>query len=346
MPKPKYLQKILFWIVLGFLSTFFAEVLSGSAPDFLFKAFGYFGILPIYLLHSLLLAALVIRKAQPYSLRTLYLASLLFGMYEAYITKVLWSPPWNAGALKIAHLALSETLLLVFFWHSIFSFILPLFWIESLSVPSPRLPGLLPEKWQARLISPRGALLTGLAGGWLAGSAIGNPQGALLYVFADCLTLSLLLMLLRRSNQKQGFDLESLLPRKMEAAILAFLLMLDYLLFGLYLRREVQPGLSGHAVVLLLYGMIVFLMIKSMRKDKQQVSEPQEFTQNNRRYTLKNWFSLCAGLAVSALTASLLPEDARNLLVGLILLACTLLGVVFFTLSLISLFRKNKTISS
>ena len=64
MPKPKLLQKVFFWIVLGFLSTFFAETFSGSSPDFLFKTFGYFGIIPIYLLHSALLAALVMQRGK------------------------------------------------------------------------------------------------------------------------------------------------------------------------------------------------------------------------------------------------------------------------------------------
>ena len=57
---------------------------------------------------------------KPFSLRTLYFVSLLFGMYEAYITKVLWSPPWNPGSLRIAGIALAETTLLVFFWHAVF----------------------------------------------------------------------------------------------------------------------------------------------------------------------------------------------------------------------------------
>ena len=62
MNQPTKTLRFVFWILLGFLSTFFAEALSGASPDFFFKDFGYIGIFPIYALHSLLLAALVIRK--------------------------------------------------------------------------------------------------------------------------------------------------------------------------------------------------------------------------------------------------------------------------------------------
>jgi len=80
---------LFFWVVLGILSTYFAEVLSGSQPFVFFIEFGYVGIIPLYALHTLVLSALAIRPKRPFSIRTLYLFSNLFGMYEAYITKVL-----------------------------------------------------------------------------------------------------------------------------------------------------------------------------------------------------------------------------------------------------------------
>ena len=341
MHKPKLFHKIYFWIVLGFLSTFFAETFSGSSPDFLFKAFGYFGIIPIYLLHSGLLATLVMQRGGLYSLRTLYFVSLLFGMYEAYITKVLWSPPWNPETLHISGIALAETTLLVFFWHSVFSFLLPIFWIESLAIPSPHLPALLPEKWRARLICKRGALLTGLIGGVLAGTSVGNLPQALIYLLVDCLVLSLLVFLLERSNRETSYNLKDLLPRRGEVIVLAVLLLVVYLLFGLFLRRDVQPGIAGHAAVLLLYAAIVFLIIRSMRKDRQQMAEDAAEPPQSPGYTFKNWSVLCASLTLSGAVVSLIPIDTRSVLAGIILLSCTLAGVALSMAALVSLFRKD-----
>ena len=341
MRTPKLIHNIFFWIVLGFLSTFFAETFSGSSPDFLFKTFGYFGIIPIYLLHSVLLAALVMQRDKPYSLRTFYLASLLFGMYEAYITKVLWSPPWNPGSLRFSGIALAETTLLVFFWHSVFSFLLPLFWIESLAVPGPHLPGLLPEKWRARLIGKRGAILTGLTGGILAGSAIASPPQAFVILLADSLALSLLVFLFRRSNRETGDSLKDFLPRRGEVIALAVLLLVVYLLFGLFLRREVQPGLAGHAAVLVLYGVIIALMLSSMRKDRQLPDGNTTIPQQNAGYTVRHWLVLCTSLTLSGTLVGFLPSNLRALLDGVVLLACTVTGMVLFVASLLSLFRKQ-----
>jgi hypothetical protein len=342
MVKPKLIHKIFFWIVLGFLSTFFAEVFAGSAPDFLFMSFGYYGIVPIYLLHTLLLAALVIGRRKWFSLRTLYFASLLFGMYEAYITKVLWNPPWNPNAISLAHMAVAETILLVFFWHSIFSFMLPLFWIESLTTPAPQLPGLLPEKWHKRLIGYRGAILIGLVGSILAGSAVGNPEQALMYVLVDCLTLSALVFLAKLFNRKKAFDLASFLPRRGEAVVLGILLLVVYLLFGINLRRDIHPGFLGHAAILFMYGAIILLIILSMRKDRQQAAVMEEKQTQTRGFSTKHWFTLCGILILSAPLVSLIPENLRGLLTGFVLLSCVALGLVFMVSSLINLFRKAK----
>lgn len=345
MLKPKLLRKIFFWIVLGFLSTFFAETFSGSAPDFLFKAFGYFGIIPIYLLHSVLLAAIVIGRGKPFSLRSLYFVSLLFGMYEAYITKVLWSPTWNPEFWHLAGMAVAETSLLVFFWHAVFSFLLPLFWLESLAMPTPRLPALLPEKWRARLVSLRGAILTGLIGGIMAGSAIASPPQAFVILLADSLVLSLLVFLFRRINRKESFSFSALLPRRGEVVVLAALLFFVYLFFGLFLRREVHPGLVGHAAVLVMYVGFLALLFLSLRKDRSLPDVSENALAASSGYTPQHWLVLCASLILSGSLIGFLPVDLRSLLAGFIYLACTGTGVMLFFVAMDRLFHrpsKNK----
>ncbi|MFB0504573.1 MAG: hypothetical protein ACETWE_12125, partial [Candidatus Bathyarchaeia archaeon] len=62
MGKP---PRLFFWIILGTLSTFFAEVLSGSD---LFPFFHWWGLLvttPLYTLHILVLSYVVFRFSKP-----------------------------------------------------------------------------------------------------------------------------------------------------------------------------------------------------------------------------------------------------------------------------------------
>lgn len=337
MNRPKIILIFLFWVLFGFLSTFFAEALSGSAPDFFFTSFGYFGIFPIYALHSLLLASLVIGRQKPFSLRTLYLTSLLFGMYEAYITKVLWEPPWNANAFRIANVAVVETNLLVFFWHSIFSFILPLFWIEGLALSTHQLSTLLPEKWRKRLVSFRGAGLTGMLGGILAGSSIGNPDDAIVIMLANCLIISLMFAMWKLITRKRSYKLANLLPRKGSAIVLGILLAIDYLIFGLQLRREVQPGFIGQAAVLVLYAAIGLSIFLSMRKDQRQLE--QQHNSPARSYTWKHWLIFCLSLCVSTVLVNLIPANFKELITGAILLIATGSGIILLAVSIIYLFR-------
>ncbi|MGD0707788.1 MAG: hypothetical protein ABSA51_04985 [Anaerolineaceae bacterium] len=98
--RPPFFTRLLFWLILGLFSTFFAEVVSASSPFVFFTAFGLIGTYPIYLLHTLVLGTLVIRRGKVVSLQALYFAGGIFGLYEAYITKVLWSPPWNSTPLR------------------------------------------------------------------------------------------------------------------------------------------------------------------------------------------------------------------------------------------------------
>jgi len=342
MHQPKPGTKVLFWILLGFLSTFFAEVLSGSQPTFLFQGFGYYGIFPIYALHSLLLAALVISRDKPFSLRTLYFTSLLFGMYEAYITKVLWEPSWNAEAFKIANVAVVETLLLVLFWHAVISFIIPLFWAEGLVSSSHHLTSILPKKWRTRLICFRGSVLVGVLGGIMVGNVLNSVSEALLVTLVDCLIISMMIALWKWFTRKRDYDLRDLLPRKVGLVILIILLVADYLTFGLGLRREVHPGVVGQIAVLALYTVFTMLIILSIRKDRHMSDEldlQPESDPGNLNF--KHWLVFCVCLVAAAALVNFIPADFQSLLAGIVMITCVGLGIFFLIASVVSLIKKT-----
>ncbi|MFO7944382.1 MAG: hypothetical protein R6U51_08825 [Anaerolineales bacterium] len=63
-----------------------------------FHAWGLLVVVPLYGLHILVLAHLVYRSPQPH-FPSLIFAGMLFGLYEAYLTKVLWDPPWGEALI-------------------------------------------------------------------------------------------------------------------------------------------------------------------------------------------------------------------------------------------------------
>ncbi len=94
--KPSLKHKIFFWLILSAWSLFFAEVLSGSALFPFFDPWSLGIALPLYGLQVILLLTLIYRFGRPrFSL--LVFAGMLLGLYEAWITKVLWQPPWGAA---------------------------------------------------------------------------------------------------------------------------------------------------------------------------------------------------------------------------------------------------------
>ena len=62
-----------FWIILGLLSTFFAEVIAGSTPYPFFSLVGLLFVTPLYFLHTLFFISIIYRFGKP-TLPALYAA--------------------------------------------------------------------------------------------------------------------------------------------------------------------------------------------------------------------------------------------------------------------------------
>ena len=114
-------------VFFGFLSLIFAEVFSGASPFWFLTSWGWFVTLPLYWAHALLLVNLALRYERV-SLTQLYFWGVLFGLYEGWITKVIWagymgqSPQlgWFLG------FAVAKFLVIGLFYHAVFSFIIPI----------------------------------------------------------------------------------------------------------------------------------------------------------------------------------------------------------------------------
>jgi hypothetical protein len=85
--------RLVFWALMGALSVVFAEVVACSTPFPFIHPWGVLVVVPLYSLHTLVLAPLVFRRRMV-RLTSLWLAGAIFGLYEAYVTKVLWHPGW------------------------------------------------------------------------------------------------------------------------------------------------------------------------------------------------------------------------------------------------------------
>jgi len=334
--RPPFFTRLFFWLILGLFSTFFAEVVSASSPFVFFTPFGLVGTYPIYLLHTLVLGTLVIRRSRQVSLQALYFAGGIFGLYEAYITKVLWSPPWDTTTLHVAGISVLDTVVLVGFWHAFMSFIVPLFAGELFLLRSNKLMRCLPEKWQAFLRRPAGVwVLAGVIGLW---QGIAAGQYAVVSALANALVLLVFIFLWQRLTRGRAYDWQDLLPNRIEWLVLLALLAGYYLVFGFNVRADAVPGLGGQLTIWVMYAIWGTLLWLALRVAPTE-AEPIE-----PAFTIppvRTWLKFMLGFGLISLVVSLLVLPVRNVAFGAIWAVVLLAGAVALVWMTVSVLKQN-----
>jgi hypothetical protein len=268
-PAVPFAVKVSFWVLLGALSVEFAEVTCASDPFPFFRIWGWMVTFPLYTLHVLLLSYFAFGK-QRVTLTSLFLAGAILGMYEAYITKVLWSPTWGESfTWKIGGVAVIQTAILVLFWHPFMAFVLPVFVAEILFTSSRETFEALPSVVRRALGTKKRFLLAVFAFAIYAGiyqSGGFQPDGLRTLwkpLLSGSSTVSFLFLLggvWRWIRRGRDYSFRELLPSKRAALVLGLLVFLLYLLTGIFLRPEALPRtLTPHLAVWAIYGVLITL---------------------------------------------------------------------------------------
>ena len=128
------LRIIGFCLLAGFLSFGVAEVAAGSSPNWLLSPWSWLVTYPLYLVHFLFFMAISLRFNRT-GIKSLYLLGVLFGLYETWLTKVVWAGYEKGGHPfgDIAGFGVHETFGLVMFYHPVAAFILPVAMLGRMS---------------------------------------------------------------------------------------------------------------------------------------------------------------------------------------------------------------------
>lgn len=120
-------------LLLGLFSMLYGEVFAGASLLWFFDAWSLLVTFPLYWSHVVFFWSLA-NRLKRVSLRSLYLFGIIFGLYESWITKVVWSGFMGQEPIlgTLFGFAIVESLLILLFWHPIMSFILPLVSVEIL----------------------------------------------------------------------------------------------------------------------------------------------------------------------------------------------------------------------
>jgi hypothetical protein len=316
-------HQFLFWLILAAFSTFFAEVFSGSDMFPFFNTWGILVVVPLYGLHIILLASLVYRAGKP-RFSSLVFAGMIFGLYEAYLTKVLWSPPWGDPVI-IAGFAPVETLVLVFWWHAWFSFIIPLLVAEKLLTGSTSLGNSLPGKLGS-FFNSWGGLAAVMAFGGLF-QTINSPSvgHSLLSGLSTTAVLVSLVVLWKRVTREKEYQLAELLPNQKQFRWLLVPAGLMYLTMGIFIRPDWYPGLIGHLMIWIFYGIVIFLFLRS-----QKLPPSPSTSTIKRSWEPKRWLLLAGIFPLAATLGELLISGLFEVLALIFWFGGILFGLVTF----------------
>jgi hypothetical protein len=325
----------LFWIILACFSTYFAEVFSGSDMFPYFHIWGILVVVPLYGLHILTLASLVFRSPQP-RFSSLVFAGMIFGLYEAYITKVLWSPPWGDPVI-VAGIAHIETLVLVFWWHAWFSFIIPLLVAEKLLSNSTSLGRSLPGKLGIFFNSWGGLAAVMVFGGLFQSINSPSVRESLLSGVSTTGVLVILVLIWKRVTRDQSSSMAKLLPNRRQFKWLMIPMAIMYLAMGVFLRTDSYPGLIGHLTIWILYGGSFYLLYKS-QKNPEIVFEPT----NLISWDNKKWLMLAGIFPLAAVGGEILVGPFSDILALVFWFGGIIFGLITFLKAVRMTFPRDK----
>jgi hypothetical protein len=282
------------WLLLTILSITFAEVLSGSAPFGLLNPLEFLFLAAVYGGHLLLLGSFVFRKNRLPTLAALWTAGAIFGMYEFYLTKVLWDKPWDE-AVVTQGIEVLTTVVLVGLWHPFMAFIVPLMVGEQLLVKDPHIAGLFP-KWMRQ---PKRwvAVALFLTVATNQGALTANPGVIVVVVPGTALVLA---FAARRLVPKEKVaSLADILPSGRPLAGIAGVVAATYALFIPLWRPEVSIPVERQMIAWVIYAVLFVLVFRNLRTSAHPPVVRVATTMFTRRRVLQ--------FLVVALLASVIP---------------------------------------
>jgi hypothetical protein len=343
LPKEKRWTLI---ILIGCLSMFMAEVFAGSSQLWFIDPWSLIVTYWLYLGHLLLFLNLAIRTKRT-SIPQLYLWGVLFGLYESWITKVLWFgyPGAEGPAMGlVGGIAILEFFTLVFFWHPILAFVIPILIFESFAKSQDstlklesrifisHLPYLNKKKKKTLLF----ALFLVLAGS--AFLSLNTGYNLYVAVIAILGSIGLIFLFYKISTKKcaNNFSIYSLkLGKKGFTIIIIYILLLYIITFFILLPERIPTSIIPFLIIICFYVFIGFMLRISKPIDEVNI----EIIDDIETYD-SNFFFKLFGLFLVLTIIFCLIQIIGLIVALLIFLSLFIIGPVLFAIFLIKSLKK------
>ncbi len=275
--------RFLLLVLLSLISVFFAEVISGSMKFPLFDLWGYFVVIPLYGLHTIILLYIIIRNNENKRIlfSTLYFAGVLFGLYEAYITKVLWIG-LSDDSFMFMQLSIIDFIVLVFFWHPIFSFIIPSLVFEKVMTNSNYLYQGLPKSFRRILENKIGLIMVFVIIGLFSAFNAISLESLFLSLIGMGIPIIVIIYLMRRKDIHLKHSLSEMLPSKRGIIYCSVYLTFIYILMTLLVSFEVLTFPNQFVIWLnyVIFGFIFYKKVINNIKESENENETKPATFN------------------------------------------------------------------
>ena len=326
-------------ILLGLLSMIFAEVFFGSSPLWFLGVGGWFVTLPLYWAHALLFLNLAMRYERT-SLTQLYLWGVVFGLFDGWITKVIWAG-YMGGIPQfgtVLGFAVGEFLLRTLFWHPLFSFIIPILVFQIIIQGTNRGDAGAIHTSHLKVISSgfRNKILLGIV--MIAGSLLmtmGLNWDSFSIMIAGGITLAYIVLMswIIISWNRKPLDIESLRVGEGGLAVTIIYLLALYVFTFITLLPERIPSI-GTLLLTIAFTIIVITLIFVSPRDNQKTIELPEGVLN-----FGNLFWALILFLMLSISWAMIP--IAGLILGtLFYIGMIFLGPVLFVLAVASVLWK------
>ena len=323
----------------GFLSMIFAEVFSGSAPLWFLGIWGWFAVLPLYWAHALLLLNLAM-KYERTSLTQLYLWGVIFGLYEGWITKVIWAGYMgDVPALgTFLGFAVGEFFVIALFWHALFAFIIPILVFQIIVQATNKGEAGSIHTSHLGVISKgkRNYVLLGIiivTGSLFMMMGLGADSFSIIVAGITNLAYIVLLSWFVTSWNSKPMDLESLRLGKTGLSIIIIYLFAYYIVSFFTILPERIPSLGTILLTIAFYGFVIILIFVSPKDNRKTIELPEGIIDSGHI----TW----ALIIFLMLAVSWITMGSVSLILGtLFYLAMVFLGPILFFLAVLNVIRK------
>jgi len=262
--------RIVLLVLFSLISVFFAEIISGSMRYPLFDLWGYFVVIPLYGLHTIIILYIIKSSVSNKKIlfSTLYFGGVLFGLYEAYLTKVLFVG-LTEDAFMLLQIPIIDYIVLVFFWHPIFAFIIPIVAFEKIIAKTDYIYQGLPRFIKGILSKKYGLAFIMIVIG-LFSAFNGMFDSLTLSELSLAVPILIIIYWLYKKKHINEYTLDDILPTKKGITFWIIYLSLIYIGLGVFFMPEVLT-ISNQVPIWISYivfGLIFYIKIKSNSKEE------------------------------------------------------------------------------